>query len=169
MTLLVVCAAGCGTELASSPAGGRSAGVAVSAERIVEEDKPEEARVTIEPESTIEPEMSETEAVAANPLGGCGMCHVDVEDEFIGSLHDTEAVGCVKCHGPSKGHSADENNDVLPDHIFAGKEIDKMCEECHECSRSGPRSLDVGADGQRKLCTECHGAHKLVLVKADEA
>ena len=108
------------------------------------------------------------EPIATNPLGGCGLCHVDVEDALVGSRHHTEGVGCVKCHGPSKGHAADENNDVLPDHTFARGEIDRFCEECHECSRPKDRPAETKTDAQWKVCTECHGAHKLVLAKEKE-
>ncbi|NQT88150.1 hypothetical protein HQ560_15390, partial [bacterium] len=40
-----------------------------------------------------------------NPLAGCQLCHVDVEDEYVKSRHFRENVACVKCHGPSRKHA----------------------------------------------------------------
>jgi len=100
-----------------------------------------------------------TPAADVNPLAGCQMCHVDVEDEFIGSVHYKEKVGCVKCHGKSDGHIADENNEVLPDRLFTRQNVDALCESCHECIRTE----EAEPAAERKICTDCHGAHDLVL------
>ena len=89
-----------------------------------------------------------------NPFAGCTMCHVDVEDELKGSTHVAKRVGCVTCHGPSKGHVADENNEVKPDERFAKKDTDRLCGRCHKCSRPAPER-----PAARKVCTGCHGAH----------
>lgn len=101
-------------------------------------------------------------AKKGEPLGGgCDMCHVDVEDELVESVHYTEGIGCVKCHGPSEGHSADENNDVKADQIYANEEIDTFCGSCHECSRPKVAASAATPAAERKLCTGCHDAHSL--------
>jgi hypothetical protein len=108
-----------------------------------------------------------TESVDGNPFGGCVMCHIDVEDEFEGSIHQTEQIGCVQCHGPSVGHVADENNEVRPDQVFARKDIDRLCGQCHACSRlmaAPPAELPA----HRRVCSECHDAHSLVLAVGGE-
>ncbi len=101
----------------------------------------------------------EIEAPSKNPLGGCGQCHVDVVDELAVSLHQKKEIGCVKCHGPSKGHSADENNEVKPDRVIVRKQVDAFCGDCHKCSR--PAEPPAADEEKRKVCIDCHGAHDL--------
>ena len=93
----------------------------------------------------------------ANPFGGCVMCHVDVADEMKGDKHLVQGIGCVRCHGPSVAHSADENNEVKPDRVFTIANTDAQCRACHECSPQVTAQVRI----RHKLCTECHGAHKL--------
>lgn len=102
---------------------------------------------------------AERETLAGNPLGGCGQCHVDVVDELAVSLHLKKGIDCVKCHGPSKGHSADENNEVKPDRVIPRKQVDAFCGECHKCSR--PAEPPAAAEEKRQVCIDCHGAHDL--------
>jgi hypothetical protein len=99
----------------------------------------------------------------ANPLAGCSLCHVDVEDEFVGTRHFEEKVGCKTCHGPSEAHLADENNEVQPDELFTRDNVDLLCQRCHECGRSEVTNSAVGDDGQPRVCTDCHGHHTIVL------
>ena len=103
--------------------------------------------------------LGEMESIEANPLGGCVACHVDVEDELNKSIHLVEEVGCVECHGPSDGHVRDENNEVPPDEVFARKDVDRLCGECHKCSR--PKVEPPPPD--HKVCTDCHQPHSLAL------
>jgi len=106
-------------------------------------------------------DLADLESEAANPLAGCVMCHTDVGDQFQGSVHQKEAVGCTDCHGESKGHVADENNEVKPDEVFARKDVDRRCSECHECSRPGADRPPAESPATRHVCTDCHGSHKL--------
>ena len=108
-----------------------------------------------------EMDLGDEESVEANPLGGCAACHVDVEDEMKGTIHLAEEIGCIECHGPSDGHVRDENNEVKPDEVFARKDVDRLCGECHQCSR--PRGGEPAAEppADRKVCTDCHQPHSL--------
>jgi len=99
-----------------------------------------------------------------NPLAGCSLCHVDVEDEFVGTLHFEEKVGCSTCHGPSEAHLADENNEVKPDEVFARENVDRLCGRCHECPRPKSEKLELTPAGEPKVCTDCHGPHDLAMV-----
>ncbi|NQT40264.1 MAG: hypothetical protein HQ581_22415 [Planctomycetes bacterium] len=92
-----------------------------------------------------------------NPLAGCQMCHVDIEDEYVVSEHFKEKVSCIECHGKSAGHLADENNEVAPDFVFTRKNTDKFCAKCHDCEL--PEATRRAGDG--KICTDCHGSHDL--------
>lgn len=88
-----------------------------------------------------------------NPMAGCSICHVDVEDVFVGSAHFKSKIGCKTCHGPSKEHLADENNEVKPDRLPTRKDMDSFCSTCHDCSR--PEMENPSA----RICTDCHGHH----------
>ena len=90
---------------------------------------------------------------------------MDVEDEFLGSVHHAEAVGCADCHGPSDGHIADENNEVLPDRVFTRENTDPFCAKCHECSRLTTKEATHLPRARRKICTECHGSHDVELAE----
>jgi len=103
------------------------------------------------------------ELLDANPFAGCDMCHIDVVDELAGSRHEAEGVGCIKCHGPSRGHIRDENNEVKPDTVFARKDIDLFCVGCHKCSRPEAAEPSSKTQSGQKVCTDCHGVHKISL------
>lgn len=92
-------------------------------------------------------------SLQANPLAGCTMCHVDVEDRLANSRHFVNKVGCQTCHGPSEGHLADENNEVKPDQLFTRENVDRLCKLCHECSR--PHEALKAPE----VCVDCHGHH----------
>jgi len=115
-------------------------------------DKPKDGK-------TAKPRPPRTYPLQPNPLAGCSLCHVDVEDEYVGTAHFKESVGCKTCHGPSKGHLADENNEVKPDEMFARKDVDRLCAECHECDRPEPTKPAKGKDKKPLVCTDCHGHH----------
>jgi len=102
-------------------------------------------------------------ATEKNPLAGCQQCHVDIEDEYGPSLHFQEKVACTECHGPSKGHLADENNEVKPDELFARKDVDRLCGRCHECSRPAEPKRIPKSSPDYQVCTDCHGHHDLKL------
>ena len=112
---------------------------------------------------TVVDEVAPEKAMAfqKNPLAGCQLCHVDIEDEFLPSVHFAEKIGCVDCHGASEGHLADENNEVKPEVLFTRDNTDSLCEECHGCSRpEEPKSAAAP-----KICTDCHGAHDLAMAE----
>jgi hypothetical protein len=103
-------------------------------------------------------------------LGGCDTCHVDVADACVGSPHFEQEVGCISCHGPSEGHVAEENNEIQPDEVFARDDVDRVCSNCHACSRPGQHGADPPptADGHQKVCTECHAAHAFLAAQAKD-
>ncbi len=93
-------------------------------------------------------------------VAGCDTCHVDVVDQFVSSRHFQEEVGCTHCHGPSREHAADENNEIKPDEVLARSDIDRLCGECHKCTR--PPSKNTASPQVRpQVCTDCHSAHRL--------
>jgi len=98
--------------------------------------------------------------------GVCARCHISSSLEWGISKHSTitgavRSPNCVGCHGPSKGHIADEQNSVKPDHIPRGAAIAALCVQCH---RAGcPQTL------AKATCQDCHHPHALVNPKLDAA
>jgi len=166
VVLLAACAS-CGDDLSGSPATTAPPKVtpaeppATAGPAAVVQRPPE--RIGSEPPAPEVIDPADVESTEKNPLGGCGSCHVDVEDELKESAHLVEEVGCIACHGPSDGHIRDENNEVLPDEVFAREDVDRLCGECHTCSR--PKAAKTPAD--RKVCTDCHQSHSLAPVDTD--
>ncbi len=106
--------------------------------------------------------LAEAEAHQAGGMGqGCAGCHVDVSDQWVGSGHDLADIGCIECHGPSEGHVQDENNEVLPDEVFARADMDRLCAACHRCQHaaSAPDRPDLSIRRAVPICTDCHPAH----------
>ncbi len=122
------------------------------------QQRPEEA-----PEASVEakplPPFPTPSMAEKNPLAGCQMCHVDIEDEYLGSMHYEQMVACVDCHGPSTGHLADENNEVKPDERFARADVDGICNVCHDCPRDVTPEEKAQPKARRPVCIDCHGPH----------
>ncbi len=96
--------------------------------------------------------------------GVCARCHVSSTLEWGIAKHNTITNGtrlpnCTGCHGPSKGHVADEQNGVKPDRIPRGEAIAALCLECHK--DGCPETKEV------KGCQECHHPHALVRPDLD--
>ena len=101
------------------------------------------------------------------PRGRCGFredyenVQRDVVDELAGGKHAAAGIGCIRCHGPSKAHLADENNEVKPDRMPKRDRIDSFCASCHKCSRPVKPVPPAATRPKPKTCTDCHGTHKI--------
>lgn len=97
----------------------------------------------------------------------CFVCHANFKAEKIAAVHQKEGVGCAKCHGDSDSHSADEDGLVAPEVMFIREQIAESCSKCHDEAKmrvvedhEPAFRADVAA---RKICTECHGAHRMAV------
>jgi hypothetical protein len=132
-------------------------------------DEPSDSPVSTQPlktETTSPVNLEDTDATATelvdeNPFAGCDMCHIDIVDELAGTKHEAEGVGCIKCHGPSRSHTQDENNEVKPDMVFVREDIDMFCSGCHQCSRPPATAPSTKPLSAQMVCTDCHGVHKI--------
>jgi len=155
----VACALGCRDQRGTATDPGKS-----SPPRTAEiaNAGPKDDPAATKKETSGQDERPEPKASAGrNPLAGCQLCHVDIEDEYMPSRHFKETIACTECHGPSEGHLADENNEVKPDEVFARKDVDRLCSECHECSRELANDPPVKSPAKERVCTDCHGSHEL--------
>ncbi len=98
----------------------------------------------------------------------CFVCHVNYTQEKIAVTHAKAGIGCAKCHGASDAHIADESwasggNGTAPDVMYPKDKIDASCMTCHARDKiDTPEHQGVlaGAPGT-KVCTDCHGSHRL--------
>ncbi|MGO8735097.1 MAG: SUMF1/EgtB/PvdO family nonheme iron enzyme [Terriglobia bacterium] len=85
--------------------------------------------------------------------GVCARCHVLAVMEWGMSAHPKAGTDCVACHGSSRGHVADERDNVKPDRIPRGVAIAVLCATCHT---AGCPKTKKTAD-----CQTCHHVHAL--------
>ncbi len=98
----------------------------------------------------------------------CFVCHVNYMQEKLATTHANANVSCATCHGPSDAHIADESwasggNGTAPDRMYARGKINASCMTCHPRDKIGtPQHMAVLADMEgKKVCTDCHGNHRL--------
>jgi hypothetical protein len=98
----------------------------------------------------------------------CFVCHVNYMQEKIAVNHANAGIGCVRCHGTSDAHIADESwasggNGTAPDRMYPRDKINPACMECHARNKiDAPQHQAVLADTEGKqVCTDCHGSHRL--------
>jgi len=106
---------------------------------------------------------------AAQANRRCLECHVDFEAEPIVVRHQTGGVTCMRCHGHSQPHIADEVRATKADVTFRGQAMVLFCQTCHEPDKhrrapSHAAELAKPAD-KRRSCTACHGEHKLLEIQ----
>ena len=96
----------------------------------------------------------------------CYVCHVNYKAEDITKVHEKYSIGCEACHGMSDNHSSDENGLTAPDIMFARDKITAYCTTCHSPDtlrkvRKHRRFVFTDNSKIQKVCTECHGEHRL--------
>ena len=92
----------------------------------------------------------------------CHVCHLNYEGETLAAAHARVHIGCERCHGFSLAHASSEENVVAPDVMYPRDRIETSCRACHERLRpTGHRELVLGTGTERKVCTGCHGEHRL--------
>ncbi len=97
----------------------------------------------------------------------CFVCHANYLDEKIAVTHARVGIGCAKCHGPSDEHIADESwasggSGTAPDVMFPRPEINPACMKCHRKDQIDTADHEpLFAAASQKVCTDCHGNHRL--------
>ena len=98
----------------------------------------------------------------------CFVCHVNYMEEKLAVTHAQAKIGCADCHGVSDAHIADESwpsggNGTAPDIMYPRDKINPSCMACHPKDKiDTPQHEAVFADApDRKVCTDCHGNHRL--------
>lgn len=97
----------------------------------------------------------------------CFVCHINYVEEPIAANHARHDIGCVHCHGPSDAHIADESwgsggNGTAPDVMYPRDRINPACMACHSQDQlSSQQHEPVFRASNPKVCTDCHGSHRL--------
>jgi len=112
-----------------------------------------------------EPNDAVTGPVADNSR--CFVCHINYMAEPIAANHARQNVGCADCHGASDAHIADESwgsggNGTAPDIMYPRDKVNSACMTCHPRDKiNTPQHETVFAESDAKVCTDCHGDHRL--------
>ena len=87
--------------------------------------------------------------------GVCARCHVVSVLEWGISGHAEVETNCQECHGASRGHVANERNEVKPDRLPRGDAVARqLCLTCHDAGC--PDTMEV------QSCQKCHHMHALI-------
>ena len=113
---------------------------------------------------------TEEDETASGPMADnsrCFVCHINYMQEQIAVNHARQNIGCAHCHGPSDAHIADESwgsggNGTAPDIMYPRDKINPACMTCHPQEKlDAPQHELVFAKTDPKVCTDCHGDHRL--------
>jgi hypothetical protein len=97
----------------------------------------------------------------------CFVCHANYTEEQLAVTHARAQIGCADCHGPSDAHIADESwasggNGTAPGIMYPREKINSSCMTCHDKEKiDTPQHQAVLAGSSQKVCTDCHGQHRL--------
>jgi hypothetical protein len=97
----------------------------------------------------------------------CHVCHMDFAKEEIAVKHALAGIGCNQCHGESDEHIADESwamggKGTAPEIMFSRSDIVAACMKCHPKEKMGEvRHKEVLSGTGDKVCTDCHGKHRM--------
>ncbi|OHB64122.1 MAG: hypothetical protein A2Y76_08195 [Planctomycetes bacterium RBG_13_60_9] len=97
----------------------------------------------------------------------CFVCHVNYMEEQIAVTHARAGVSCATCHGPSDAHIADESwasggNGTAPDTMYTRDKVIPSCMACHPKAKINiPQHDPALTEDGKKLCSDCHGNHRL--------
>ena len=115
-------------------------------------------------------ETGESAEVSGADNSRCFVCHANYLDEKIAVTHAQAGIGCATCHGDSDAHIADESwgsggNGTAPDSMFPRETIIPACMKCHPKDKIDTADHEpVFAQSiERKVCTDCHGDHRLAV------
>lgn len=98
----------------------------------------------------------------------CFVCHFNYIEEDIAITHARANIGCAHCHGECDEHIADESwasggNGTAPDIMYTQTKVNPFCMGCHqkdEIDTEQHKPLFSSAS-EKKVCTDCHGKHRL--------
>jgi hypothetical protein len=97
----------------------------------------------------------------------CHVCHINYTQDSLAITHAKADMGCATCHGESDEHIADESwasggNGTAPDKMYPKDKVIPFCLGCHKAETLPVTEHEVVLVGDTiKVCTDCHGNHRL--------
>jgi hypothetical protein len=98
----------------------------------------------------------------------CFVCHVNYMQEVLAARHARANIGCKDCHGEGDAHIADESwasggTGTPPDIMYPRAKINAACMTCHPKDKIDTEQHQVlfASTAEGKVCTDCHGNHRL--------
>ena len=103
----------------------------------------------------------------------CFVCHLNYQTETIATTHARANIGCAKCHGASDAHIADESwasggKGTAPDIMYPSAKVNGLCTTCHDMEKDDIKNkckFHRLPESEKKVCTDCHGKHRLASRK----
>jgi hypothetical protein len=120
----------------------------------------------------LDDEPSTNSVVGGADNSRCQVCHLNFMQEALTVSHAKTNIGCATCHGVCDAHIADESwasggNGTPPEIMYPRSKIYAACIACHK-----PEQVFVKIEKhqpfwwtiayQERVCTECHGQHRMV-------
>lgn len=100
-------------------------------------------------------ELADKARRAASENSACLVCHGNYRVEQLAFRHAQAGVACAQCHGRSIDHCGNEENIIAPEIMYPKSKINSSCKKCHATHK-------VALTGDPpKVCTDCHGKHRL--------
>ena len=163
LSMIAILAAG-GCERTGTPAQSAIATGASHAPKAALRPGPDSAEA---PLLLLDHEESEAVSGPVADNSRCFVCHINYAAEPIAANHARRNIGCIHCHGGSDAHIADESwgsggNGTAPDVMYPKDKINPACMICHPGEKiDSPQHEPVFAPSGVKVCTDCHGDHRL--------
>ncbi len=100
----------------------------------------------------------------------CHVCHANMVKEELAVTHARAMIGCAKCHGVSDAHIDDESwtwgaKGTPPDKMYLRAKVNSFCVTCHDMSKGQAPKCPFPEMREKKVCTDCHGKHRLTQRK----
>ena len=183
VAVAAMAALGCDSGDPGNPVSGAPEKPAASPSKIEAGDKPAPATPAADLANAKPQPGSPAGSALASTAGGssppksrevdnsrCHVCHGNFVDEPLAVNHAKQGVGCERCHGACDEHCSDEANITPPTILYAKDTVDKSCKKCHPNPKE---RLVAGArhcrfvlrteEEKKKICSDCHGAHRMNL------
>jgi len=120
--------------------------------------------------------LDDSEEELESPIGPvadnsrCFVCHINYMQEDIAVTHARANIGCAHCHGDCDEHIADESwasggKGTAPDMMYTREKINPFCMGCHPKEKVDKEQHKPLFDdtAETKVCTDCHGNHRLEI------
>lgn len=121
------------------------------------------------------PLLLEDDASEPSPADGpvadnsrCFVCHMNYMREDLAVAHARAQIGCADCHGDCDAHIADESwasggKGTPPGIMYPPAKVNPFCMGCHprDDIDTEPHARLLAGTAEKKLCTDCHGDHRL--------